>query len=119
MAPLVFDSEGRYLRRAVAQNTLKQPWGVALAPADFGKYSNRLLIGDFHDGTISAYDQNTGVLLGQLSDTDGRALKIPGLWGFAFGNGVNAQPLNTLFFAAGPNGRGGGVYGSVTAVPAN
>ena len=119
-AVTVFDAQGKYLRRAVAgSSTLKQPWGLALAPANFGKYSNRLLVGDFHDGTISAYDQTTGALLGVLSDARGQALKMPGLWGFQFGNGINAQPLNTLFFAAGPNGKGGGVYGSIAAVGGN
>ncbi len=114
----LFDANGKFIRRAAASSGARQPWGVALAPADFGPYANRLLVGDFHDGTISAYDQNTGAFLGQLADAKGDALKIPGLWGFQFGNGVNSQPTNALFFAAGPNGQGGGVYGSVTLVTA-
>ena len=72
-------------------------------------------MGDFHDGTISAYDAVNGSFLGTLNDAGGKALKIPGLWGFAFGNGVNSQPTNALFFAAGPNGQGWGVYGVGTA----
>ena len=112
----VFDADGRFVRRAIARSTLKQPWGLAVAPANFGKYSNRLLVGDFHDGTITAYDNN-GALLGTLNDTRGQPLRIPGLWGFQFGNGVNNQPTNALFYGAGPNGMGGGVYGSVTAGP--
>jgi uncharacterized protein (TIGR03118 family) len=110
----VFDTDGKLLRRAVASSALKQPWGLALAPADFGKYAGDLLVGDFHDGTISAFDPATGKLKGQLSDARGKAIVIPGLWGFQFGNGVNSQPTNALFFAAGPHGQGGGVYGSVT-----
>lgn len=111
----IFDLDGRFVRRAAADIGLKQPWGVALAPADFGVHSNRLLVSDFHDGSISAYDQNTGKFLGYLNDARGQALKVPGIWGIQFGNGINSQPLNTLFFGAGPNGQGGGVYGSVTA----
>jgi len=114
----VFDSEGRFLRRAVTGDVLRQPWGLAVAPANFGVYSNRLLVADFHEGTINAYDRNTGKRVGTLKDADGHQLKVPGIWGMQFGNGINSQPLNTLFFAAGPNGEGGGVYGSITAVPA-
>jgi len=112
----VFDANGKYLRRAISDRTAKQPWGIALAPANFGKYGGALLVGDFHDGTITAYDAANGKRLGTLNDAKGDALKIPGLWGFQFGNGVENQPTDTLFFAAGPNGQGGGVYGSVTAV---
>jgi uncharacterized protein (TIGR03118 family) len=110
----VFDTDGRYLRRAVAKSgNLRQPWGIALAPADFGIHANRLLISDFHEGTIGAYDAATGAFMGLLRDRNGQALKVPGIWGMQFGNGLNNQPLNTLFFAAGPNGQGGGVYGSI------
>jgi len=110
----VFDADGKYLRRAVAQSAVKQPWGLALAPADFGPAAGALLVGDFHDGTITAVDPVTGASRGLLKDLKGDAIRIPGLWGFQFGNGVNAQPTNVLFFAAGPNGQGGGVYGSVS-----
>jgi uncharacterized protein (TIGR03118 family) len=85
-----------------------------MAPADFGVHSNRLLISDFHEGTIGAYDAATGAFMGLLKDRDGHELRVPGIWGMQFGNGLNNQPLDTLFFAAGPNGQGGGVYGSIT-----
>jgi uncharacterized protein (TIGR03118 family) len=111
----VFDTDGRFLRRAVARSgNLRQPWGIAMAPADFGVHSNRLLISDFHEGTIRAYDATTGASMGLLKDRDGHELRVPGIWGMQFGNGLNNQPPNTLFFAAGPNGEGGGVYGSIT-----
>jgi uncharacterized protein (TIGR03118 family) len=112
----VYDAQGKYLRRAIKDGSAKQPWGIALAPADFGKYGGKLLVGDFHDGTIAAYDPANGKRLGMLNDAKGDALRIPGLWGFQFGNGVENQPTNVLFFAAGPNGQGGGVYGSIAAV---
>ncbi len=110
----VFDSEGKFLHRGAAQVGLNAPWGVALAPADFGHYSNRLLVSNFGDGTITAYDQKTGNYLGHVRGADNRKLMVPGIWGIQFGNGVNSQPLNTLFFAAGPNEEVNGVYGSIT-----
>ncbi len=110
----VFDTDGRFVHRFATSTSTQQPWGVALAPADFGAHANQLLVGDFHDGTLTAYDPATGAAKGQLLDAKGKAVKIPGLWGFQFGNGVNSQPTNALFYAAGPNGQGGGVYGKVT-----
>ncbi|HSI56408.1 MAG TPA: TIGR03118 family protein [Ideonella sp.] len=110
----VFDADGRLLRRVAAVKGLNAPWGIALAPANFGAFSNRLLIANFGDGTISAFDLQSGEFVGRLRTADGRALKIPGLWGMQFGNGLLSQPSNTLFFAAGPNDETGGVYGSVS-----
>jgi len=114
----VFDTGGRFLRRAVANSgKLRQPWGIAMAPSNFGVHSNRLLVSDFHEGTISAYDPVSGASLGYLKDRNGQPLRVPGIWGMQFGNGLNNQPLNSLFFAAGPNGQGGGVYGSISVAP--
>lgn len=110
----VFDADGRLLRRVAAVKGLNAPWGVALAPANFGSFSNRLLVANFGDGTISGFDVKSGEFVGRLRDGEGRVLKVPGLWGIQFGNGLLSQPSNTLFFAAGPNDETGGVYGSVT-----
>ena len=84
-----------------------------MAPANFGPFSNALLVGNFGDGKINAFDPTTGALLGTLSKADGSAIVIGGLWGIAFGNGLNSQPTNTLFFAAGPGGQTHGLYGRV------
>jgi len=110
----VFDADGRLLRRVATRQGLNAPWGMAVAPANFGFFSNRLLVANFGDGTIAGYDQQSGAFVGHLLNADGSKLKVPGLWGIQFGNGLFSQPTNTLFFAGGPNEENDGVYGSVT-----
>jgi uncharacterized protein (TIGR03118 family) len=96
---------------SAARQRLNAPWGMALAPAGFGKFSNRLLVGNFGDGKINAFDLTTGELAGQLEAANGDPIQIDGLWGLAFGNGFLNQPVNTLFFTAGPGDEQHGVYG--------
>jgi uncharacterized protein (TIGR03118 family) len=110
----VFDGDGHLLQRLIKHDGLNAPWGMALAPEDFGQYSGALLVGNFGDGTIAAYNAKTGHFRGYLHGTDGHKLKIDGLWGLSFGNGVFGQPKNTLYFAAGVNDEDGGLYGSIT-----
>jgi len=110
----VYDANGCLIRRVVTRGQLNAPWGIAVAPADFGKFSNTLLIGNFGDGKINAFDMASGNFRGTLS-IKGKPLVIEGLWGIAFGNGVNNQPVNSLFFAAGPNDETDGLFGSVEA----
>lgn len=109
----VFDSSGQLVRRLVTGGALNAPWGMAMAPANFGRFSGALLVGNFGDGKINAFDPDTGALQGTLSHTDGSPIVIDGLWGLAFGNGLNAQPANTLFYAAGPNDETHGLYGRI------
>ncbi|HZR36485.1 MAG TPA: TIGR03118 family protein [Nevskia sp.] len=112
----IFDTSGHMLggREFVAPGgALNAPWGVALAPADFGAFSGDLLIGNFGDGKINAYDPNTGAFKGTLSSPDGQPVVIDGLWGIAFGNDAAGQPHNTLFYAAGTNGEADGSYGRI------
>ena len=110
----VFDTSGVLVKRLVAVGgRLNAPWGMAMAPADFGPFSSALLVANFGDGKINAFDPTTGAFLGTLSRSDGSAIAIDGLWGIAFGNGLNAQPTNTLFFTAGPGGEAHGVYGRI------
>jgi len=110
----VFDTDGKLLRRLVSPGgVLNAPWGVARAPADFGRFSNALMVGNFGDGRLHAFDLASGALLGTLSTTAGTPLSIDGLWGIAFGNGLNNQPANTLFFAAGPGDETHGAYGRI------
>src|SRR5437870_5035676 len=109
----VFDADGFLLRRVASAGKLNAPWGMALAPAGFGKFSNHLLIGNFGDGTINAYDLKNATFAGQLRTSNGQALKIDGLWGIAFGNGFQQQPADTLFFAAGPDEESHGLYGKI------
>jgi len=112
-----FDTSGHLLQRVATGGTLNAPWGMAIAPSNFGDFSGSLLVGNFGDGTINAFDPTSGAFLGQLRTPDGQILVIDGLWGIAFGNGSTAQnlPSNTLFFAAGPNGEENGVFGRIDA----
>jgi uncharacterized protein (TIGR03118 family) len=112
----VFDANGHLLRRVASRGKLNSPWGLALAPADFGKFSNRLLVGNFGDGAILAFDLHSGQFKGRLRNADGQPLKIDGLWGLQFGNGIQNQPTSALFFAAGPDDENHGLYGSIKAV---
>lgn len=115
----VFDPNGNLIRRVVSRGRLNAPWGMTLAPAGFGKFSNRLLVGNFGDGRINAYDLATGEFVGRLKGTDHRPIQIDGLWGIAFGNGFLSQPVNTLFFAAGPGDEQHGLYGRIDLAPGN
>jgi len=83
-----FNADGVLLRRFATRGRLNAPWGVALAPASFGKFGGALLIGNFGDGTINAFDLQTAEFLGQLKGLNNRSLKLDGLWGMAFGNAV-------------------------------
>ncbi|MBN3782141.1 TIGR03118 family protein [Burkholderia sp. Ac-20345] len=107
----VYDSGGTFKKRLITGGNLNAPWGIAPAPVGFGPLSNKLLIGNFGDGTIHAYDPQSGAEAGTLTQKNGAPITIPGLWGIGFGNGLNAQPTNTLFFAAGPNRGLNGIYG--------
>ncbi|MBS0455605.1 MAG: TIGR03118 family protein [Proteobacteria bacterium] len=109
-----FDTAGNLVRRVVAPGgPLDQPWGMAMAPASFGPFSNALLIGNSGSGTIGAFNPVTGAFMGTLSTSSGSPITIDGLRGIAFGNGLNNQPTNTLFFAAGPGGGTHGTYGRI------
>ena len=111
----VFDTDGNLIHRFASQGTLNSPWGVALAPDNFGRFSNALLVGNFGDGHINAFDTN-GTFLGQLSQPNGTPITIDGLWGLIFGNGGSAGSTDTLFFTAGPGDEEHGLFGSLQAV---
>ncbi|WP_075794829.1 TIGR03118 family protein [Massilia putida] len=109
----VYDMGGTFLHRLAAGGALNAPWGLAMAPANFGDFGNALLVGNFGDGKINAYNPSTGAFIGTLSKADRTPIVIDGLWGIAFGNGVNNQPTNTLFYTAGPNDEAHGIYGRI------
>jgi uncharacterized protein (TIGR03118 family) len=112
----VFDPSGNLLKRLVSDGQLDSPWGLALAPDNFGQFSKDLLIGNFGDGMINAFDPNTGDFLGQLEGPNGQPLLIDGLWALQFGSG---DPLgasgkaNQLFFTAGLDDEAHGLFGLV------
>jgi uncharacterized protein (TIGR03118 family) len=109
----VFDLNGNLLRRLISDGSLNSPWGLALAPGNFGEFSNDLLVGNFGDGTINAFDPMDGTYYGTLLDTMGDPIAIDGLWGLIFGNGGNAGDPNVLYFTAGPGGEQHGLFGSL------
>jgi uncharacterized protein (TIGR03118 family) len=111
----VYDLDGTLQRRFASGGSLNSPWGIAQAPADFGAASGALLIGNFGDGRINAYDPATGEFLGSLRDELGKKLAIDGLWALKFGNGVIGTP-ETLLFTAGPDGEAHGLFGALTAL---
>jgi uncharacterized protein (TIGR03118 family) len=112
----VFNTEGKLLKRLIKRGKLNSPWGLAVAPENFGEFSGDLLVGNFGDGRINAYDRRSGEFAGTLRKPDGKPVVIDGLWGIGFGNGSAAGPKNTLFFAAGINEEADGLFGTLTAV---
>jgi uncharacterized protein (TIGR03118 family) len=117
----VFDLNGNLLQRLTSQGPLNSPWGLALAPTGFGALSGDLLVGNFGDGTIDAFNPNNGTLISTVDKTDGTPLVIDGLWGLSFGNGAQGQGLDTLYFTAGIPGPGQvedhGLFGDISAAP--
>jgi uncharacterized protein (TIGR03118 family) len=113
----VFDLDGRLLLRLQHGPFLNAPWGIALAPGDFGAFSHRLLIGNFGNGRIHAFNLVSGTVEGVLLNTDGTQLWIDGLWALSFGGDAARNGLATeLFFTAGPNDENDGLYGKITPV---
>jgi uncharacterized protein (TIGR03118 family) len=112
---LAFKPTGEFTTALQYGSWFNAPWGVTLAPSDFGIYAHCLLVGNFGDGTISAFNVADGLYLGKLTDTTGANISIDGLWGIGFGNGGTAGPLNTLYFAAGPDHETQGLFGSITS----
>jgi uncharacterized protein (TIGR03118 family) len=90
-----------------------------MAPADFGKFSGDLLVGDFGDGTINAYEPGSNGFQprGVLRGTDNKPIVIDGLWGIGFGNGASSGPKNVLYFAAGPDDEHHGLFGRIDVAP--
>jgi uncharacterized protein (TIGR03118 family) len=108
----VFDTNGNLLRRLISQGNLNAPWGLVLAPRHFGQFSGDLLVGNFGDGVINAYDPRTGQSDGTLTNKDGNPIKIDGLWALRFGNGVFGTPT-TLIFTAGIAKEDHGLLGEI------
>jgi uncharacterized protein (TIGR03118 family) len=115
-----FDVEGRLLKRLITRGELNSPWGVAVAPDDFGRASNKLLVGNFGDGRINAYDVSMRAsevnvkFAGQLGTKDHRPLVIDGLWALAFGPGVNGFDDDEIYFTAGPDDEEHGLFGELS-----
>jgi len=109
----VFDTSGHFQRRLVNHGLLNAPWGMASAPAGFGPFAGDLLVGNFGNGRIHAYDAKTGHFRGTLRDGNHHAIAIDGLWALMFGNGTTAAPT-TLLFSAGIDDEQHGLFGAIT-----
>lgn len=112
----IFDPAGHLIRRFASRGVLNSPWGLAVAPPGFGRFSNKLLVGNFGDGRINSFNLSNGKFHGQLRTHKGKAIAIDGLWGLTFGNGSNAGPTTDLFFTAGPNDEADGLFGRIRHV---
>ncbi len=112
-----FNLDGSFVTRLISGGQLDQAWGLALAPSTFGQFANALLVGNFGNGWINAYDPTTGAYLGYIADTNGHAIAEDGLWGLQFGNGGSGGLANTLYFTAGLNDENDGLFGQIQSVP--
>lgn len=97
----IFDFNGNMLQRLTSAGPLNSPWGVAVAGGNFGALSNSVLVGNFGDGKINAFDPKTGNLIGTMQDATGAPISIQGLWALVFGNGASGGDARYLYFTAG------------------
>ena len=109
-----YDFNGQLRSRLISHGHLNSPWGLTIAPAGFGPFPGALLVGNFGDGAINAYNPVDGTFLGTLQDSSGKPIQIPGLWALQFGNGGQAGDPNVLYFTAGPANEDHGLFGSIS-----
>jgi len=111
-----YDMNGVLLGNLNGTGNLNYPWGLAMAPANFGKYANMLIVGNFGDGTIHAFDPKSGAFMGTLEDESNKPIAIDGLWSLNFGNGAASDPAS-LYFTAGIQAEAHGLLGSIQPAP--
>jgi len=116
---VAYDRDGKMVQDYTAQGLLNNPWGMVIAPDNFAEFSGALLVANFGDGTIAAFDVDTGAELGYLRDPDGNIISIDGIWGLTFGNGWSLGDADSLYFTAGPDEERDGILGrlNVAAAP--
>jgi uncharacterized protein (TIGR03118 family) len=113
-----FDTSGNFIKRVATGGALEAPWGITLAPATgFGSYSGDLLVGNFGNGEILAYDPTTDAYLGTLDGTNGQPIQNSFLWALDFRTGGTGVNTNALYFTAGINNQTDGLFGSIQPVP--
>ena len=113
----VFDTQGNLISRVGSGGTLNAPWGLAIAPSSFGSFAGDLLVGNFGDGTINAFNLANNSFVGQLPGANGKPLSIDGLWGLIPGNGGMGGSTDRIYFSAGPGDESHGLFGSISSVP--
>jgi uncharacterized protein (TIGR03118 family) len=110
----VYTNYGVFVRRLVSRGALDSPWGMAVAPSSFGPLAGKLLIGNFGNGRIHAYNRFSGQMVATVRTANGAPLVIDGLWGLADGN-PTAGGTDEVWFSAGPDGEAHGLLGTMTA----
>ncbi|MGI9169549.1 MAG: TIGR03118 family protein, partial [Caulobacteraceae bacterium] len=112
-----FSLDGTFQRRLVSHGRLNSPWGLDIAPAGFGPFGGDLLVGNFGNGLINAFDPRTGVFKGDLRHAQGGPVELGDLWGLINGNGGSAGDINTVYFTAGVRNEAHGLFGSLSPIP--
>jgi uncharacterized protein (TIGR03118 family) len=112
----IYTNEGFLIKRLASRGTLNSPWGLALAPDNFGPFGDRLIVGNFGDGLINVFGRFSGRFFGQLRDQSGNPIQIDDLWALKFGTQATGG-TNTLLFSAGINDEKDGLVGAINAVP--
>lgn len=107
----VFDFNGNFLQRLISNGPLNSPWGITISPSSFGAFASALLVGNFGDGRINAFNPTSGASLGTLQNQSGNPLEIEHLWAITFGNGAGGGDLNNLYFNAGIGNEEHGIFG--------
>jgi uncharacterized protein (TIGR03118 family) len=111
-----YDANGNFIKRIATAGPLSAPWGIVLAPSSFGSFSNDLLIGNFGNGEILAYDATTDLFLGTLNGANGQPLVNSFLWALETRAGVNGFDPNAVYFSAGINNQADGLFGAITVI---
>jgi len=113
-----FNLDGTFVRQLVSQGgEINSPWGLDIAPSSFGEFAGDLLVGNFGDGTISAFDLTSGMFDGKLRGTDGNPIVLGDLWALLNGNGGKGGDADKVYFTAGVSDEAHGLFGALAAVP--
>ena len=112
-----FDTNGNFLKELISGGALNAPWGITLAPSGFAAFPGALLIGNFGNGQINAFNAASGAFIGTVSDPEDRPIVNQGLWAIEFGNQNTGSSATTLYFTAGINGEQDGLFGALNPSP--
>jgi len=114
----VYSPAGTLMQHLISTGKLNAPWGVAIAPANFGDFANDLLVGNFGDGLINVYNPTTGAAVATLNDVYGAPITVPNLWALQVGNGGSGGDANAVYFTSGIPGPDNGQHGLLGRVQA-
>lgn len=113
----IYNTDGTFVSRFSSSSLLDAPWGITLAPSTFGAFGGDILIGNFLNGEINAFDPVTGAYLGTLDGSNGQPIADPGLWALEFRTGGTGDNTNALYFTAGIDDETNGLFGEITLTP--